>query len=399
MGATTTRSGAARRVSACICLVAAALLGVIGPATGSTRSSASSTPATTWQQWQHLVGVVDIGGPRSDGALVVAAQGRLFVLGPSGALTPFARGSHGYSTTTGEPYLAVSSGQATQSGCRFARDSVFAIEQGSPPTIVQVNAGGDASRFATLPAVDALAGIAFDTVGHFGHVLLVTASRGGHGILFGVDCRAQVATLTDMAPTVEGGIAVAPDSFGPYAGSLIAVGEGSGNLVQIGPDGRSGIVVASGVPAGADIGVESVGFVPHGLTTSGGVLVADRGSQPQPHPGTDTILRLTSQALRGAGAHEGDLLGVTEGGGITVDVACAATCTVHAIASASNLAHIEGHVVATDISAQGSGGGGGGPSLRVTIMVAGATLVAAVALAVFARRKRSRRGRRARLGP
>src|SRR6266849_4662938 len=355
MGATTTRSGAARRVSACICLVAAALLGVIGPATGSTRSSASSTPATTWQQWQHLVGVVDIGGPRSDGALVVAAQGRLFVLGPSGALTPFARGSHGYSTTTGEPYLAVSSGHAT------------------------------------LPAVDALAGIAFDTVGHFGHVLLVTASRGGHGILFGVDCRAQVATLTDMAPTVEGGIAVAPDSFGPYAGSLIAVGEGSGNVVQIGPDGRSGIVVASGVPAGADIGVESVGFVPHGLTTSGGVLVADRGSQPQPHPGTDTILRLTSQALRGAGAHEGDLLGVTEGGGITVDVACAATCTVHAIASASNLAHIEGHVVATDISAQGSGGGGGGPSLRVTIMVAGATLVAAVALAVFARRKRSRR--------
>ena len=389
MRATPRSSGADSRARGSICVLAAAvILFLIGPAPGSARPRAGGA-ALVWQQWMHLTGVVDIAGPRSDGSLVVAAQGRLFLLSPSGVMTPFARGTHGYSTATGEPYLAVSSGQATRSGCQFANDNVFAIEQGKPPTIVQVSAAGDASTFATLPTVDALAGIGFDTVGHFGHVLLVTAARAGHGVLFSVDCTGQVTTLTDLAPAVEGGISVAPDSFGIYAGRLIAVGEGSGDVVQFASDGSSGVVAPSGVPAGGDIGVESVGFIPQGLTTSGSVVVADRGSQPQPHPGTDTILRLTSQALDRAGANAGDLLAVTEGGGITVAVSCAATCTVRTIASASSVAHIEGHVITADMSARRSGKGGlTGPSHLFTIVGAGAAFVAAAAIGVYAWRRR-----------
>jgi hypothetical protein len=370
-----------------VAIVGAVLLGLVWFAP---RGAAANS---TWEQWRHLTGVVDIGGPRTDGALVVAAQGRLFVLSSSGALTPLARGPHGYSTATGEPYLAVSSEHGTRSGCSFAGDEVYAIEQGHPPAIVKVSTTGEAARFASLPAVDALAGIAFDTVGHFGGLLLVTASRGGHGVLFTVDCAGQVNTLTDSAPGMEGGIEVAPDSFGRYGGNLIAVDEVSGNVVAIGPDGRSGVVVASGVPSGPDIGVESVGFVPKGLSGRGAVFLADRGSQPRPHPGTDTMLRLSAQTLTAAGVHEGELLASGEGGGITIAVACAVTCSARTVASASPVAHIEGHVVAAidGISAAPQGSSRGGPSRAVIVLAGGAVFVGALAAVGLSRRRRSTR--------
>jgi hypothetical protein len=351
----------------------------------------SAAATTTWEGWRHLTGVVDIGGPRSDGALVVAAQGRLFVLSSSGALTPFARGPRGYSTATGEPYLAVSSEHGTRFGCSFARDEVYAIEQGTPPAIVKVSTTGEAARFASLPAADALAGIAFDTAGHFDGLLLVTASQGGHGALFTVDCRGQVNTLADSAPRMEGGIEVAPESFGRYGGDLIAVDEVSGNVVAIGPDGHAAVIVASGVPSGPDIGVESVGFVPKGLFERGAVFVADRGSQPQPHPGTDTILRLSAETLATAGVHEGELLASSEGGGITIAVTCAATCSARTVASASSVAHIEGHVVAAidGISAPSKGPSQGGPNVAVIVLAGGAALVGALAIVSLSRRRRS----------
>jgi hypothetical protein len=368
---------------------------IVGAALLAFVSFAPRAPAanTTWEQWRHLTGVVDIGGPRSDGALVVAAQGRLFVLSSSAALTPFARGPHGYSTATGEPYLAVSSEHGTRSGCSFARDEVYAIEQGNPPAIVKVTTTGEAARFATLPAGDGLAGIAFDTVGHFGGLLLVTASRGGHGVLLTVDCAGRVNTLTDSAPRMEGGIAVAPDSFGRYGGNLIAVDEVSGNVVAIGPEGHSGVVVASGVPSGPDTGVESVGFVPKGLSGRGAVFLADRGSQPQPHPGTDTMLRLSGQTLAAAGVHDGELLAASEGGGITVAVACSATCSARTVASANPVAHIEGHIVAAidGISAAPGGSSRGGPSGAV-IVLAGVALVSGLVTLGLSWRRRSTRG-------
>jgi len=46
---------------------------------------------TTWEQWQRVVGVVDIGGPRSDGDLVVMANGRLFLISPTGTSSPIWR--------------------------------------------------------------------------------------------------------------------------------------------------------------------------------------------------------------------------------------------------------------------------------------------------------------------
>jgi hypothetical protein len=140
--------------------------------------------------------------------------------------------------------------------------------------------------------------------------------------------------------------------------------------------------------------VESVGFVPKGLGLSGrgAVFLADRGSQPQPHPGTDTILRLSARTLAAAGVHEGELLASSEGGGITVAVACAVTCSAHTVASASPVAHIEGHVVAAidGISAAPGGSSPGGPSGAV-IVLAGVTLVSGLATLGLSWRRRSTR--------
>jgi hypothetical protein len=65
---------------------------------------------------------------------------------------------------------------------------------------------------------------------------------------------------------MEGGIAVAPASFGPYGGDFVAPGETSGRVFAIGPDGSVVTLVVSALPHGGDIGVESAGFVPPGFS-------------------------------------------------------------------------------------------------------------------------------------
>jgi hypothetical protein len=85
---------------------------------------------------------------------------------------------------------------------------------------------------------------------------------------------------------------------------LIASSETSGNVFAITPSGRSVLVAASGLPHGADIGVESEGFVPSG---SRDALVADRLTPGNPRPGDDEVLRPAAAHIEGhiafAGSH------------------------------------------------------------------------------------------------
>ena len=67
-------------------------------------STAAADPS--WERWQSVSGVVDLGGPRSDGALVVAGSGALYQLDAAGNLAPFANGPNGYHQDAGlEAYL------------------------------------------------------------------------------------------------------------------------------------------------------------------------------------------------------------------------------------------------------------------------------------------------------
>ena len=306
-----------------------------------------SVVGLSWQPWQHLAGVFDLAGPRSDGRLVTAAGGQLFLVTRDGTITPFADGPGGYKAPSGpESYIALSPGlHVAGASCDFAPDDLFVLRPGKPLGITRVDPGGHATNFADIAGVDSLNGITFDTVGRFDHRLLVTGPHNQHSTVLAIDCKGGVVPVTDAAPPLEGGLTVAPPGFGTYAGELIAPDENSGVMLAITATGHSSVLVASGIPDGGDIGVESAGFVPPGFSGGGTAYVADRGTANNPHPGTDTILRLSSTAVTGAGVRDGDLLVAAEGGAVTIDVRCATTCTTTTIVPTATTAHIEGHLI------------------------------------------------------
>jgi hypothetical protein len=313
---------------------------------GTAQAPARAATLLHWSGLRHVLGVVDLAGPRSDGTIVVETAGRLALLSAGGRLQPFARGPRGYSASAGlEPYIALSTGRRYRSAkCGFGVNVVYALKLGGPHGVTAVSPKGVTRRFVTLPPGGLENGIAFDATGRFANRLLVTSLANKRTTVYAIDCRGHVTTLTRNAPRVEGGIAVAPASFGRFAGDLIAPDEITGNVYAIDPNGRSSLVAGSGVAHGQDIGVESGAFVPAAFGAGWTALVSDRLTPRNRHPGNDVVLGLPGTALLGAGVHPGDLLLTGEGGAATIDVACAASCRVREIATGPTIAHVEGHI-------------------------------------------------------
>jgi len=302
-----------------------------------------------WAPFRHVAGVVDLAGPRNDGSFVVAAGGRLDTLTRAGVLRPFAGGPGGYSTAAGrEPYIAMADGEHVPgTGCSFHRGAIFALQPGGHPGVIAITPDGRASRFTSVPATLTPDGITFDRTGRFGHRLVVTARNHAATTVLAIDCAGAIRTITSRAPALEGGIAVAPGSFGRYGGDLIAPSETSGRVYAIGPDGTVATVAVSGLPHGGDIGVESAGFLPPRFGPGDAAYLADRYSKGNKHPGTNSILRLPGSQLLKAGVRPGDLLVATEASARTIVVHCANTCTVRYLAAGPAISHAEGHVVFT----------------------------------------------------
>jgi hypothetical protein len=317
--------------------------------TSGARGASGPALAGHWVPFRHVPGVVDLAGPRGDGSFAVAAAGRLLTLSRTGALTPFARGPGGYSTAIGpEPYITLAGNdRVAGTSCSFRSDMIFALQPGAHPSVVLISADGRAKRFVSLAAGSALSGIAFDSTGRFGHRLLVTARHSGQTSVLAIDCAGGVRTITTHAPGMEGGIAVAPASFGRYGGDLIGPNESTGQVFAVAPDGTAVTLAVSGLPHGGDIGVESAGFVPPGFGPGDAAYLADRYSRGNKHPGTDSILRLPGQELVKAGVRAGDLLVATEASAKTIVVRCASSCTVRYIAIGPAITHGEGHIVFT----------------------------------------------------
>ena len=240
-----------------------ALAAITVAACGSGPGQAGPPPVT-WALFRHLPGVVDLAGPRGDGSFLVAAAGRLFILGRDGTLSPFARGAGGYQTAAGaEPYLVLMS-SAAGTHCPSGNDTAYAIRPGPRPAVITISPQGRARLFASLPPGLGLSGIAFDATGRFGHRLLVTAESGGRTTVFAIGCDGRPSAVIARAPAMEGGITVAPATFGRFGGDLIGPDEKSGRVYAVDPGGTVVTLAQSGLPAGGDIGVESAGFVPHG---------------------------------------------------------------------------------------------------------------------------------------
>jgi hypothetical protein len=338
------RSAASAVVAVCASgMLATACGGSTTPAGTSTKSA----NAVTWQSFRAAPGVVDLAGPRSDGRLVAGVASGLSLFG-GGQLAPFTSqsGKGAYAPSAGESYVALTPEvRLPKSRCSFHRDNVFAIGA-NPNRIVRINRKGKASNFTNLPSAF-LNAIAFDQVGTFGHRLLVTGSetRRESSTLYSIDCRGRVKVLAGNAPLVEGGMEVAPKSFGRFGGRLIAVDEFSGRVYAFKPSGQASTVATPSLATGADIGVESLGFVPR-LKPSGAAFLADHGVPGAPHPGTDSILRLSGSQLRTAGVSAGDLLIATEASANTVAIRCrkGKPCNVRAIGDGPSVAHAEGHI-------------------------------------------------------
>jgi hypothetical protein len=325
-------------------------LGLVLTACGaSTGTAARPALPAHWARYRHLAGVVDLAGPHGDGSFTVAAAGRLFTWNPPGAPAAFARGPGGYSTPAGpEPYITLAgNGLVTGTHCAFPSGTVFAIRPGAQPGVIEITGHGRARRFAGLPAASSPGGITFDSTGHFGHKLLVTARSHGATTVLAIDCGGRIHTITTHAPAMEGGVVVAPASFGRFGGDLITPSETSGRVYAISPSGSVATLAVSGLPHGGDIGVESAGFVPPGFAAGGAAYLADRYSPHNRHPGTNSILRLPGTELVKAGVRAGDLLVATEGSARTIAVRCARTCTVRYIAIGPAVTHAEGHIAFT----------------------------------------------------
>jgi hypothetical protein len=311
-------------------------------AVGCGGAAARTRPAALahWTPLVHVSRPLDLSAPRRDGSLVLAAAGKLWRLAPeTGRVTRFAPT---YQSPGGEePYIAMPAGG--HRGCSFGSDTVYALRLASGHGVVAVAPSGQTRMFATLSARGLIDGIAFDETGRFGYRLLVSVEHGATSTVVAIDCHGHVSTVTGHAPKIEGGITVAPSTFGRFAGDLIASDENSGRIYAIAPNGRSSLVARSGLPHGGDTGVESEAFVPaHGRFEA---FLADRLTPGNRHPGDDVVLRLSSAALFAAGARPGDLLDATEGGAKTVAVHCGTQrCTVRHVADGPVIAHPEGHI-------------------------------------------------------
>ena len=306
----------------------AALLLVLGLFFQATPTTEPVPP--NWERWVPLAGVVDVVGPRPDGKLVAAAGGRLHLADPAtGAITPF--GSEPRPTR----HIAMAPGRdVAGSGCRFEAGDVYALDVGTPQAVTRVAVDGTPSRFVETPPVDALTGIAFDIEGRFGNQLLVTGRKANRTVLFSIDCRGRLKTLTETAPLMEGGMEVAPQLFGQHGGDLIGANETTGEVIFIRYDGTSGVLIRPELPTGPGIGIGSVGFTAPGFIGRGGTAYV---------AGTDALWRVTPEEFSQVRIDENDLIVTAEAGGKTAVVRCRATCRTFPFGDAAG-AKVQGHV-------------------------------------------------------
>jgi hypothetical protein len=321
-----------RRLAAvCAGLAGAITIGACGSASGGQVTARPAVAPASWETFAHINTPIDV---IVSNRIVAAANGRLQSLSSAGAVALFATTYK--SPGGGEPYIAASPG-----GC-FGRGAIYVLQVVGRAGVVAVSPGARVRRIASIGAPGLLDGIAFDSTGSFGHRLLVTVTKGTHTTLDAIGCDGRVTRITRSAPRVEGGMAVAPASFGRFAGDLIAPDEISGRVYAITPSGRGLLVADSGFEFGQDIGVESEAFVPPGNKDA---LLADRFTPGNRHPGDDVILRIRAAALTAAGVRPGDLLVATEGGALTDAIRCTArSCTVRYVAAGPTIAHAEGHI-------------------------------------------------------
>jgi len=107
-------------------------------------------------------------------------------------------------------------------------------------------------------------GIVFDSIGTFGHQMLVSTST---GTIYKVDSGGNAVILANIGQDTEG-MDIAPAGFGSFAGQLFVGSEGPGLVRAIDPLGNVTVLNPSNPIPGA----EQLAFVPLNLGSSGSSL-------------------------------------------------------------------------------------------------------------------------------
>jgi hypothetical protein len=127
-----------------------------------------------------------------------------------------------------EKYPAIAPALSANAG--FTPRDIF-VTQG---TDVYKIRGSTVTPFATIPGCAAdHTGITFDHVGTFGYNMIVTCQGGG---VWKVDGNGTTTHIADTGTQLEGP-AVAPPSFGPFGGQILAADENNGQIHAIASDG------------------------------------------------------------------------------------------------------------------------------------------------------------------
>ena len=287
-------------------------------------SGARSQAEVRWRPVHTIPGILDVVGPRTDGRLIVASsQAGLFLLRRGSPPTPFARGPEGYVPGAGESYIALARSRLLVPPKRRLRLRPGGRSRHHQDRSARTGSALRRSPVGRLPLRD--------RIRHRWPVRVPPPRhrrvRREHDAV-----RARLSrSLERHSPgraAGQGEIAVAPRTLGRFAGQLIAPDEHSGRFFAFDRRGRTRVISQYRFPAGGDIGVESVGFVPPGFDRRGAAYLADLGAPGAPTPGTSSLLTLRGLELVRAGVQPGDLLVATEGGAITFAIRCRQRCTV-----------------------------------------------------------------------
>lgn len=132
----------------------------------------------------------------------------------------------------------------------FPKNFVFAVQKQTiyriPPT------GGTATPFVTIDTLEnSESSMTFDTVGSFGFDLIVTDRLGE---IWRVASDGVAALVADVGHQAEGPT-VAPTSFAPFGGQILATDDFADSIFAVAPNGTETPVATYGSP-------ESVVFVP-----------------------------------------------------------------------------------------------------------------------------------------
>jgi len=329
--------------------------------------TAATAADATWEAWLPIPGVVDLDGPRSDGAFVVAGSAALYLVDAAGNAQPFARGPGGYHEDAGkQAYIALSpGGHVAASNCDFAPDDTYVLRLHTPLGVNRVNAEGtESGSFVNIDNVSTLTGIAFDGTGAFDHRLLVMGRSGGNTDVFAIDCNGVGQFIARGLPALEGQMSVAPPGFGAFGGNLIIPDE-TGRILALAPNGSLRVILSRPLPAGVNVTLGGVGFVPDGFADRGGfVYHADHRTPGSAFPGSDTLLRLSSDVLAAAGVQDGDLLAASEDGGALISVHCETSCRTVRVLAGDGKAHVEGHIAFSVNAAPPNPTPAAGPALK-----------------------------------